>query len=65
MWIFQGIALEVDKDGAGDQGSMHDYACIDTKELFTLPILFAIRIAIRMDELTRGLPELFGSDGKC
>lgn len=59
------IALGVDKDGAGDQGIMYGYACSDTKELMPLPILLARRIAIKMDELTRGLPELFGSDGKC
>lgn len=59
------IALGVDKNGAGDQGIMYGYACSDTKELFPLPILLARRIAIRMDNLTRNLRELFGSDGKC
>lgn len=59
------IALGVDKDGAGDQGIMYGYACSDCKELMPLPIVFARRIAIKMDELTSELGDLFGSDGKC
>lgn len=59
------IALGVDKDGAGDQGIMYGYACSDCKELMPLPIVFARRIAIKMDELTSNLGDLFGSDGKC
>ena len=59
------IALGVDKDGAGDQGIMYGYACSDCKEYMPLPILFARRIAIKMDELTSDLRDLFGADGKC
>ena len=59
------IALGVDKDGAGDQGIVFGYASNESKELMPLPIVLARRIAIRMDELSRNLRELFGADGKC
>jgi S-adenosylmethionine synthetase len=59
------IALGVDKDGAGDQGIMYGYAADETFELMPLPIVLARRIAIKMDELTKHIPQFFGSDGKC
>lgn len=59
------IALGVDKDGAGDQGIMYGFATSESKELMPLPIVLARKIAIKMDELTKQIPELFGSDGKC
>ena len=59
------IALGVDKDGAGDQGIMYGYATNETKELMPLPIVLARNIAIKMDELTRPIREMFGADGKC
>lgn len=59
------IALGVNKDGAGDQGIVFGYASNESKELMPLPIVLARRIAIRMDELSRNLRELFGADGKC
>lgn len=59
------IALGVDKDGAGDQGIMYGFATSESKELMPLPIVLARKIAIKMDELTKEIPELFGSDGKC
>lgn len=59
------IALGVDKDGAGDQGIMYGFATSESKELMPLPIVLARKIAIKMDELTSEIPELFGSDGKC
>ena len=59
------IALGVDKDGAGDQGIMYGYATDETFELMPLPIVLARRIAIKMDELTKHIPQFFGSDGKC
>ena len=59
------IALGVNKDGAGDQGIMFGYATNETKELMPLPIVLARRIAIKMDELTRPIREMFGADGKC
>ena len=59
------IALGVDKDGAGDQGIMYGFATSESKELMPLPIVLSRKIAIKMDELTSKIPELFGSDGKC
>ena len=59
------IALGVDKDGAGDQGIMYGFATSESKEFMPLPIVLARKIAIKMDELTKQIPELFGSDGKC
>lgn len=59
------IALGVDKDGAGDQGIMYGFATSESKELMHLPIVLARKIAIKMDELTKEIPELFGKDGKC
>ncbi len=59
------IALGVDKDGAGDQGIMYGYATDESAELMPLPIVLARRIAIKMDELTKHIPQFFGSDGKC
>ena len=59
------IALGVDRDGAGDQGIMYGYATNETKELMPLPIVLARKIAIKMDELTRPIREMFGADGKC
>ena len=59
------IALGVDKDGAGDQGIMYGFATNETKELMPLPIVLARRIAIKMDQLTSPIRELFGADGKC
>lgn len=59
------IALGVDKDGAGDQGIMYGFATSESKELMPLPIVIARKIAIKMDELTKEIPELFGKDGKC
>lgn len=59
------IALGVNKDGAGDQGIMYGYASEVTKELMPLPIVLARNIAIRMDELTKPIRDIFGADGKC
>jgi S-adenosylmethionine synthetase len=59
------IALGVDVDGAGDQGIMYGYASNETQELMPLPIVLARRIAIKMDELTRPIRDIFGADGKC
>ncbi len=59
------IALGVNKDGAGDQGIMYGYASEETKELMPLPIVLARNIAIKMDELTSPIREIFGADGKC
>ena len=65
------IALGVDstenhEQGAGDQGIMFGYACIETKELMPLPIMLANQISKEMDKVRREkYKDVFGPDGKC
>lgn len=59
------IALGVDANGAGDQGIVYGYACDETEELMPLPIVLARKIAMKMDELTKPIRQIFGADGKC
>lgn len=44
---------------------MYGFATFESKELMPLPIVLVGKIAIKMDELTGKIPELFDSDGKC
>ena len=39
---------------------MYGFATFESKELMPLPIVLARKIAIKMDELTSKIPELFG-----
>lgn len=59
------IKVGVDNLGAGDQGIMYGYATNETKEYLPLPYVLSRNIAIRMDEISRHYPSIFGLDGKC
>lgn len=45
------IAVGVDKQGAGDQGCMYGYACLETKEFMPLAIMIAHALTRRMDQV--------------
>jgi len=52
--------------GAGDQGTMYGYACIETLEQLPLPIVLAHRLVKRMDSCRKGkLIKGIKSDGKA
>ncbi len=61
----RGIAIGVEKKGAGDQGLMFGYACDETEQFMPSPILYAHKLVKRLSEVRKdGTLPLLMPDGK-
>lgn len=58
-------AVEQKEIGAGDQGIMFGYACLDTEELMPLPIMLANKLCYELSRIRKeGAVDFLNPDGK-